>query len=358
MKKILQFNEAGLKLLLCYLILFFLPSCGKPEKNVQRRDFQVVQGKCMGTTYSVKYFDPDSRDFSEAIDSILFVLDKKALSTYSDSSTIGIFNWKKKLVLDTLDAVMVHFLENMLISRQVFEKSRGAFDPTVMPLVNYWGFGFRERETENRDTSRIASILQFVGMKSLRDSSRNNEVFIWTEHDSLMLDFSAIAKGYSTEVVANFLQSKNIRDYYIEVGGELALGGKNPSGTKWVIGVNQPTMDSEITEIYQTLQLTDCFVASSGNYRNYYKIGDQIISHTINPKTGFPERNNILSTTVISNKGAKADAWATAGMVIGWPYFLDIIQNEPDIEAYIIYSDEKGMLKDTATSGAKVFLLP
>ncbi len=358
MKKKLHFTDTVSCLPLLALAIFLLSSCGSSEKNTGQKDFQLIQGSCMGTTYTVKYHDPQKGDFSQAIDSILFVLDKKVLSTYSDSSTISLFNQEKKLVVDTLDPLVGHFLENLKASRQVFEHSNGGFDPTVMSLVNYWGFGFKERQIQNRDTSRIASILQHVGMNLLQDSSSGKTIFVWTAHDSLMLDFSAIAKGYSTEVVADYLRSRGVEDYYVEVGGELGLGGQNPSGTEWVIGVNKPSLDSERSEIYKTLQLTDCFVASSGNYRNYYKLGDRIISHTINPKTGFPEQNNILSTTVISNNGAKADAWATAGMVMGWPYFFNISQKEADIEAYIIYNDEKGMLKDTATSGASFFLLP
>ncbi len=333
-------------------------SCSPNQKASQASaEFLDLRGKTMGTTYHIQYRDEKNRDLSTQIDSILHILDKEQLSTYSKESSISQVNNHENERIDLNVQEDFHFVQNLLKSAMVHEWSRGNFDPTVLPLVNYWGFGTEKRNSNEKDSIEVMELQKKVGFYKLKIDKKPDSISI-TRPAGVKLDFSAIAKGYSAREIGIYLKYLGINDIYVEIGGELFLSGKSPKNENWRIGVNIPSVDANQNDIYQVLSVTDNCVASSGNYRNYYIQNGRILSHTINPKTGFPERNSLLSATVIGPDGAVTDAMATAAMVMGWRPFLQLIEKKKDYECYLIYSTPDGKMLNISSAGASKYLLP
>ena len=214
----------------------------------------------------------------------------------------------------------------------------GAFDITVAPLVNAWGFGFKHgKMPDNRKINQLRKIVGFhkVSMKSGRVVKKNS---------ATMLDCSAIAKGYGCDMVARLLASKGIKNYMVEIGGEIVVSGVNDERMPWKIGVTKPTDDSlNVNQELQTvLNVTDKAMATSGNYRNFYYKNGKKYAHTIDPKTGRPVQHNILSATVIADNCATADAYATSFMVLGLDKAKKVLEKHTELMAYFIYSDSEG----------------
>lgn len=345
-------------LYICLSVFIFLACQQENKQATSSRTYTNWQGKTMGTGYQVQFFDPDQQVNKYQIDSLLNHLDKGSLSTYSPNSTISQFNQDSSLQFCLDKNTDVHFIFNVLLSKIISENTQGAYDPTVMPLVNYWGFGYMERKKSQKDSTQVEQLMSLVGIQKVDTMTTDEQFCLLKKSPKTQLDFSAIAKGYACDQVALMLRQFGIQDFYIEVGGELLLSGKNASGTNWVIGVNTPNMDSKKSDIFARLQLSDVAVASSGNYRNYYQQDGKIISHTINPKSGFPIRNEILSATILSPNAAEADAYATAAMVMGWKKFLQLANESIDIDCYLIYSNDQGQMLDTLSEGARKYLLP
>jgi thiamine biosynthesis lipoprotein len=237
------------------------------------------------------------------------------------------------------------------MAQQVSQATDGAFDITVAPLVNAWGFGFKKGIEP--DSATIEEMRSYTGYKkiSLADGK------IIKEHPQTMLNCSAIAKGYGCDAVARMLQSKGVNDYMVEIGGEVALKGVNSKDSRWVIGVNKPVEDARQSNELQTiLQLTDCSMATSGNYRNYRIEGGKKLAHTIDPSTGYPVQHSLLSATVIADDCAKADAFATAFMVMGKEKAMEYCKGDRSIEGYFIYSDENGNMQTAMTEGFRKYI--
>ncbi|MDE6633996.1 MAG: FAD:protein FMN transferase, partial [Bacteroidaceae bacterium] len=225
---------------------------------------------------------------------------------------------------------------------EISKATDGSFDVTVAPLVNAWGFGFKNGTLP--DSAQVDSILQFVGWQKVC-----LEANLLKKADSRMvLDFSAIAKGFGVDQVANLFRRKGIENFMIEIGGEVVVHGTNPKGTAWNIGVNKPVEDSTSTnkEIQAVLSLQDGAMATSGNYRNYYidKEGRKV-AHTINPHSGYPVQHSILSSTVFAPTCSMADAFATSFMVMGLERAKKVLKTHPELQAYFIYADEQNKLQ-------------
>jgi len=217
----------------------------------------------------------------------------------------------------------------------------GAFDITVAPLVNAWGFGFKNRQDITPQS--IKNIMQHIGLEKV--DIKNNQ--ICKTDTMVMLDCSAIAKGYGVDAVGKWLENKGIKNYMIEIGGEIRMKGVNPNGEKWRVGINKPIDDSLNinNEIQQILQLSDCSMATSGNYRNFYIHNNKKYAHTIDPRTGYPVEHNILSATVIAPDCATADAYATAFMVMGEDSTKQLLSKHPELMAYLIMAGKNGEYK-------------
>lgn len=282
-----------------------------------------------GTTYHVTY-QCDS-DLTKSIETELRKVDN-SLSPFNEKSVITAVNQNRDVTLDTM------FLDVYQMAMAISKDTEGAFDITVAPLVNAWGFGFKNG---TQPTSiEVDSLMQIVGYEKLSLVSGH----VKKQDPRMMLDCSAIAKGYGSDVIARLLRGKGVNNFMIEIGGEVVTSGLNPQRLPWKIGVTKPTDDplNESQELQTILNVTDRAMATSGNYRNFYYKDGKKFAHTVDPKTGYPVQHNILSATVIANSCALADAYATAFMVMGLDGAQRVLKRHPELMAYLIYSDKDG----------------
>lgn len=294
--------------------------------------YQHDTGFIFGTVYHVTYqYD---RDLKDEIEAELNKVDN-SLSPFNNQSVITAVNQNKNPEVNEM------FSDVFNLAEQVSQETDGAFDITVAPMVNLWGFGFKKGISPSKQ--KIDSLRQIVGYKkvSLRDGH------VIKADKRIMLDCSAIAKGYGSDVVARYLRSKGITNFMIEIGGEIVTSGKSEKRLPWKIGVTKPTDDSLNTnqELETVLNVTDKAMATSGNYRNFYYKGGKKYAHTIDPKTGYPVQHSLLSSTVLASNCATADAYATAFMVLGIEKAKVVLQKHPELMAYFIYAGPDGKMK-------------
>jgi len=293
--------------------------------------YQKCSGLIFGTTYHVTYqYDEDLQ--TEVVAKLKEV--DAALSMFNEQSTISKINNNQAVKPGKM------FLDVFQLAQQISQDTQGAFDITVAPLVNIWGFGFKHGQEPTKHA--IDSLRQFVGYQKVSYDGKT----IQKQDPRIMLDCSAIAKGYGTDVVARLMDEKGVKNYLVEIGGEVVTRGISEKRVPWKIGVTKPTDDSLHigNELQTVLNVTDKAMATSGNYRNFYYKGGRKYAHTIDPKTGRPVQHNILSATVLCNQCAKADAYATAFMVMGLDKAREVLERNPDLMVYFIY-DDKGQNK-------------
>ncbi len=323
--------------------LFFtiLVSC-----NVKNPAYKVNDGRTQGTYYHIVYQQPDGIDLHDSIEQVLSEFDF-SLSTYNPESLISAIN-------QNLDSIKTDLYFEEMFEEALFvsQKSNGAFDITVAPLVNLWGFGFQNVSKD--DFPDVTSVMPIIGYQKVKLINHK----IIKENDAVMLDANAIAQGYSADVVAAFLESKSCVNYLVEIGGEIKCKGINPKGTNWQVGIDKPIEDptNENSELQQVVSISGVGLATSGNYRKFYYKDGHKYSHTINPKTGFPVEHNLLSATVIAESGMRADAFATAFMVLGVEESLSLCNQIPNMECYLIF-EESGENKVVYSPGFKKYLV-
>ena len=291
--------------------------------------FQKNTGFVFGTVYNITY--ESDKDLQKEIEAELQKVDN-SLSPFNPTSVISKINRNENVEVDDM------FAEVFSLAEKISAETDGAFDITVAPMVNAWGFGFK---TGNMPDSRqLDSLRAIVGFHKV--ALENGRVV--KKNRRTMLDCSAIAKGYGCDVVARFLQGKGIKNYMVEIGGEIVTCGVNDQRMPWKIGVTKPTDDSlSVNEELQTvLNVTNKAMATSGNYRNFYYKNGKKYAHTIDPKTGRPVQHNILSATVLADDCATADAYATSFMVLGLDNAKKVLEKHPELMAYFIYSDKNG----------------
>ena len=304
-----------------------------------------LEGKTMGTSYHITYFDPLDRNFQFAVDSLLKVVNK-SINTYDTASEISRFNRAKHSVRFELP----YFFPPLKKSKEVVIGSLGAYDPTVMPLVNAWGFG--PRKIERPDTAEVLAARAFVGFEKIDF----NEDSVWKNDPRVQLDFSAIGQGYGADVIADFFKSKSIVNFFVELGGEGVARGKNlKEGRLWEIGILDPHSDYVEQKFKAYAKLENKGFTTSGNYFNYREVDGIRYSHTIDPITGFPVQHALLSATVFATDCATADAWATAFMSMGHEKAMEILKNHPELDVFFIYSSTDG-LKTFVSNGVRADL--
>src|SRR5690606_24909562 len=284
-------------LLVVFGVFLYRQNKEAPVEEVEESDRITVTGKTMGTTYRVVYLDLERRDFKEVIDSVLTVFNQ-SLSTYIPNSEISRFNRNDSLVFEL--PFMLPVLEK---SAEVYERSNGAFDPTIGPLVNVWGFG--PDGAKPKDSIDVHTLLPLVGY----DKILFDDKMVRKAQPGLYLDFSAIAKGYAVDVVAELLEGNGIQNMLVEIGGELVAKGVNDKGEIWRVGINRPDEEDMTNELFSIVALDNKALATSGNYRNYYEIDSVRYSHTIDPRTGYPVQHGLLSATVVAADCMTADAY-------------------------------------------------
>lgn len=287
-------------------------------------EYVRTEGMIWNTVYHISY-----KGRPELRDSILPVLNEvgKSLSVFDRNSLVSQLNSQNKVKADS------HLSKVYDASKKINSISNGMFDPTLSPLIDAWGFGLGH--TPNKDTLAIDSILKFIGIeKTYRQGD-----FIYKEDERIRFNFSAIAKGYGCDAVGKMFERNGVNNYMVEIGGEIALSGNGPSGNDWVIAIDAPVEGSVPgEETAMILSLTDCGIATSGNYRNFRKDNEIEVGHTISPKTGRPFKSSVLSATVIASSCMEADGLATACMALSPEEALNLL-NETNVEGILILSD-------------------
>ena len=289
--------------------------------------YQHNEGTVFGTLYHAKYLY--NKDLQAELEAELQKVDA-SLSMFNPQSTISKINRNET---DETDEMLNEVLK---LSFTIYEATDGAFDPTVAPLVNAWGFGFKSGQMP--DSTQVDSLLALVGLSHIHLDGNK----LTKDNPLSILDFSAIAKGYGVDRAAQVLRNHDIKSFMVEIGGEIVTEGVNEKGEPWRIGINKPDDDSTSTntELQDVIELSGKAIATSGNYRNYYIKDGRKIAHTINPKTGYPAQQDILSSTVIAPTCAEADAFATAFMVLGTEGANRVLEKQPQLETYFITNDK------------------
>lgn len=325
-------------LLLVALVWAYRNWLKEPEAATLQKT--AFTGKTMGTSYSVVYLD--EADYQPAIDSLLQAFNQ-SLSTYIPESEISRLNREALIKYES-----PFFYPVLKKTKEIYTATKGAFDPTVGPLVNAWGFGPEGRQQPS--DARIDSLLQLVSF----DSVFFDSISVCKMLPGMQLDFSAIAKGYGVDVVFDFLRDKGIENIFVEIGGEVRVRGVNAEGKPWRIGINTPSEDlQEQQQLQAFVDLYNRAIATSGNYRNYYELDGKKFSHTISPKTGRPVRHSLLSASVFAPDCMTADAYATACMVLGTKEAQRLAQENPALDMYLIYADSAGQMQTWASAGIR-----
>ena len=286
-----------------------------------------INGKTMGTTYSIKINVEDkilnTNDIKSKVDSVLNRFNK-VFSTWDYDSEISLFN----RALDTNGIIISEDLKNVINrSLSISNKTNGHFDITVFDLMSFWGFGPKPyKKPINLD--RVDSILNYTGYKFLKLDKN----ILTKKHPLLKIDLNSIAKGYGVDKIFNYLVGQNFKDIFVEIGGEVRAIGKNPKRSFWKIGIEDPHENAKTKKSFAGIvELNNKSMATSGNYRNFIKYKNEVLGHTINPTTGYPVNSNISSVTVISNSCIVSDAWATALMAMEYQSALKVLENSNDV---------------------------
>lgn len=321
-------------------------------QQMSKENVYYIRGEAQGTTYGITYIAHKPIE-KTAVDSILKVIDL-SMSTYIDNSLITKINKGEHLPIDP------HFEKVLSASMDIYSESEGVFDPSIGQLINAWGFGKKENHIPPTQ-KQIDSLLALTGMDKVHVVTTPKGTFVEKDNPNIQLNFNAIAQGYTSDVIADYFLSKQIINFIVEVGGEIVIHGRNTlKGKSWTIGIDNPLQKpDEDREIVATVELTDCGLATSGNYRKLWtdSLTGQKYVHTLNPKTGRPQPSNLLSATVIAPSAMLADGYATTLMALGGiEKAKDFLAQHKELKAVLLYSDEahKDKIQRYVTENFKV----
>lgn len=327
------------RMIILFVGLVILASCGKQPKKI------VLQGLAQGSYYAITYYDDLNRDFKQEIDSIFHAVDM-SVNLWVDSSVISKVNRNEAVVLDNI------FIDNFNIAQEAARLSNGYFDPTISPIVAAWGFSYKHGDSITPQL--IDSLKQLVDYRNIH--IENGKVV--KGNPAMQLDFNAIAQGYTSDMIASLLDSKGIKNYLVDTGGEIMAKGEKPDGKPWIVGIEKPADNMYSEQVVQTrIALHDKGLVTSGSTRKYVERDGKRYSHCIDPKTGYPVEHQVLSVTVLAENSVWADAFASICMVMGMEQSLPLIESMDEVEAYYIYVTEKNELETFATEGFKALLI-
>ena len=321
------------------------------NKTVKKiNTYKKIQGITMGVIqYKITYEDKDNRIRQSTIDSLLNALNM-GNSHYDKTSTISKFNQSESGIVIENSGYAQHFIKNVLIAKEIVEKTDGYFDPTVAPLMKYYGFRKKGIEgVEAIDTMEVRRIMQTIGFNTIKIEQVGNEFSLQKTNPQTQLDFSAIAKGYAIDEVGHFLEKNGVTNYLVDIGGESRGNGVRPTGGGWRLAVQDP--QGARNTVLAVATLKNQSMATSGNYESFRIVNGKKIGHTMNPKTGFPELNNLLGVTVFAKDCSMADSYATAFMAMGMEKAFNLAQKLPEVETYLVYFDENGTAVTKYTAG-------
>ncbi|MEA3505535.1 MAG: FAD:protein FMN transferase [Bacteroidota bacterium] len=326
-------------ILLLIIAATFLSCKKQPVESIK------LKGLAQGTYYSIIYYDSLQRDFSIAVDSLLDEFNLTA-STYHKSSIVSKINRNEPTELNDI------FIDIFVEAQNIAKETDGDFDITVKPLVNMWGFG--GKKPQQVDQFKIDSILQFVGYEKVKLIDNRIE----KDDDRLQLDYNSIAQGYSADWIARFFELKGIKNYLIDVGGEVLGKGTKPNNSQWMVGIELPAENKTASrQLISKVKLLNRALATSGSYRKYYEKDGKRYSHTLNPHTGYPAQHKLLSVSILADDCCSADAYATACMSMGFEKAKKFVEQSPQLEAYFIVADSSQERYMTyATKGLKLIM--
>jgi FAD:protein FMN transferase len=334
----MKFRKALVQLILLVFIILVAYLISFTRK---KGEYINLAGFAQGTTYHITYESKKGENLQQLIDSLLADFDM-SLSIYKPNSVISRFNHNEPGT-----RADQKFTTVFKKSYEVYKKTNGAFDITVGPIVNALGFG--NTDTLSIDSLLIDSLLQYVGMEKV---SLHDDILV-KKHPDIVLDVNAIAQGYSVDLVAAFLEGRKIKNYMVEIGGEVRARGKNDRNQIWRIGIDKPEEGNMLpgANLQAIIRLDNRSLATSGNYRKFYERNGIKFVHTVNPKTGYPVVSNLLSATVVAYDCITADAYATAFMVFGVNKSKEFLEENKFLDAYLIYSDQEGKFRVFVTKG-------
>lgn len=320
-------------------VLALLSSCVNQPQKI------VLQGLAQGSYYAITYFDELNRNFQHEIDSIFHAVDM-SVNLWVDSSVISKVNRNEEVTLDSI------FIDNFRIAQKAARLSDGYFDPTISPIVAAWGFSYKSGDSITPQL--IDSLKQLVNYQKIR--IENGKVV--KENPNMKLDFNAIAQGYTSDLIASFLESRGIKNYLVDTGGEIMARGSKPNGQPWIVGIEKPAKNWDSEQVVQTrITLRDKGLVTSGSTRKYVERNGRRYSHCIDPKTGYPVEHNVLSATVMAENSVWADAMASICMVMGIEKSLPLIESMDGIEVYYIFVNDQNELETFATEGFQKLII-
>lgn len=300
-------------------------------------DMISLNGEAQGTTYHIRYFDSQNRNFKHAIDSILTDFDQ-CLSLYRPDSELSAFNANARHSFRS-----PWFYEVLVKSKEIHEATGGAFDPTVMPLAEAYGFG--NKKNVDPENVNVDSLLQYIGFKQIEFNNKQIK-----SRPGVKLDFNGIAQGYSVDILGAFLKSQHVSRFMVEIGGEVLCSGTKGGGNRWITGIENPLKPAALAA---TVQLTDRAMTTAGNYHNHITRNGITYNHIIDPRTGEMEQTPLLSVTVFAKDAITADGYDTAFFVMGLEATKTFLINRKDIDVYMLYTNENGHLVSFVTDGIK-----
>ena len=320
-------------------VLALLSSCVNQPQKI------VLQGLAQGSYYAITYFDELNRNFQHEIDSIFHAVDM-SVNLWVDSSVISKVNRNEEVTLDSI------FIDNFRIAQKAARLSDGYFDPTISPIVAAWGFSYKSGDSITPQL--IDSLKQLVNYQKIR--IENGKVV--KENPNMKLDFNAIAQGYTSDLIASFLESRGIKNYLVDTGGEIMARGSKPNGQPWIVGIEKPAKNWDSEQVVQTrITLRDKGLVTSGSTRKYVERNGRRYSHCIDPKTGYPVEHNVLSATVMAENSVWADALASICMVMGIEKSLPLIESMDGVEVYYIFVNDQNELETFATEGFQKLII-
>ncbi len=320
-------------------VLALLSSCVNQPQKI------VLQGLAQGSFYAITYFDELNRNFQHEIDSIFHAVDM-SVNLWVDSSVISKVNRNEEVTLDSI------FIDNFRIAQKAARLSDGYFDPTISPIVAAWGFSYKSGDSITPQL--IDSLKQLVNYQKIR--IENGKVV--KENPNMKLDFNAIAQGYTSDLIASFLESRGIKNYLVDTGGEIMARGSKPNGQPWIVGIEKPAKNWDSEQVVQTrITLRDKGLVTSGSTRKYVERNGRRYSHCIDPKTGYPVEHNVLSATVMAENSVWADALASICMVMGMEKSLPLIESMDGVEVYYIFVNDQNELETFATEGFQKLII-
>lgn len=303
-----------------------------------------LEGFAQGSYYAITYFDEQGRNFQQGIDSIFHAVDM-SVNLWVDSSVICKVNRNEEVELDQI------FIDNFNVAQQAAELSGGCFDPTISPLVAAWGFSAKTSNLSSFTSHLIDSLKALVDYRKVH--IENGKLI--KDNPAMQLDFNAVAQGYTSDMIAAYLESKGIKHYLVDTGGEIMAKGGKPDGKPWVVGIEKPAENMDDERVVQTrVPLFDKGLVTSGSTRKYVERDGKRYSHCIDPTTGYPVEHQVLSVTVLAENAVWADALASICMVMGIEKSLGLIKTMEGVEAYYIFVNDKGEMETFATEGFEI----